>query len=66
VQGYVSEPGEEWVKAHSTTPPRNKLARPDHHKGKEEGRELASIRQRQCGVSDDRGVDGRKNDFSWC
>jgi len=42
------------------------LARPDHQKGKEEGKEMASIRQRQCGVSDERGVDGSDDDFWWC
>ena len=43
--------------------PRNKLARPDHQKGKEEGRETASTRQRQCGVCDDTGLDGSDDDF---
>jgi len=46
--------------------PRNKLARPDHQKGKEEGREMASLRQRQCGVSEKRGVDENDDDFLWC
>jgi len=42
----------------------NKLARPNHQKGKEEGVEMASLRQRQCGVSEERGVDGGDDDFS--
>ena len=45
---------------------RNKLARPDHQKGKEEGGEMASLRQRQCGVTEETGLDGSDNDFSWC
>jgi len=30
------------------------------------GRETASIRQRQCGVSDERAVDGSDDDCSRC
>jgi len=65
VGGCLSEAGEEGVKADSTNP-RNKVARPHHEKGKEEGRETASLRQRQCGVSEESGVDDSDDDFSWC
>jgi len=64
-EGCLSEPGEEGVKVNSTTPG-NKLARHDHHKGKEEGGEMPSPSQRRCGVSEERGVDGSDDDFSWC
>ena len=65
LEGCLSEPGEDRVRQTQPTP-RNKLARPDHQKGKEEGREMASQRQRQCGVSEERGVDGSDIDISWC
>jgi len=45
---------------------RNKPPRPDHQKGKEEGREMASMRQRQCGLSDERRVAGSDDHFTWC
>ena len=35
--------------------PRYKLARPDHQKGNDEGMEMVSLRQRQCGVSEEMG-----------
>jgi len=39
---------------------------PDYQKGEEEGRKMSSLRQRDCGVSEERGVEGSNDDFSWC
>ena len=41
VEGYLSEHRERG-RRHTQPTPRNKLTRPDHQKGKEEGMEVAS------------------------
>jgi len=61
----LSEPRERGRRQTQPTP-RNMLARPDHQKGKEEGVEMDSLRQRQCGMSEERGMDRGDDDFLWC